>query len=296
MLTPKLFKFALMLPLMEDYKKANLTVDDKFQHVTIDDEEVHPNDVVGQLYDSHASHGGQEKHAHVFSSFNDVLSAFPSLILEGKKNLSKVGSFLKFYHGGQKIASGKSQNLFKCFDNSAMRNLIKFELQADDSVTLKTPIFEENFSKQDFQPVEEFLTEVCHLIEYSSLHQHSFDRQMLAYHLESFKNLSTELKEKFLPILESGLEFFRKNIEKAYGKENVEFFISQFAQSDDGKMPKNDHSQRILTTIEDVGTLKADDAFTKQGNSLRYIFSIFWILFLFYVIVWVFQIECYKDS
>merc|ERR1711879_934275 len=125
----------------------------------------------------------------------------------GRKNLSKVGSYLKFYHGGKKLASGKTANLFSCFNNSAMRNLIKFEKQADESVTLKTPIFEQNFLKQDFQPVENFLTDVCNLIEYSKLHQHSFDRQMMAYHLDSFKNLSTELKEKFLPILSSALEY-----------------------------------------------------------------------------------------
>ena len=176
------------------------------------------------------------------------------------------------------------------------QNLIKFELQADESVTLKTPIFEQNFSKQDFQPIENFLTDICNLTEYSKLHRHSFDRQMLVHHLESFKELTADLREKFLPILESGLEFFRKNIEKAYGKENVDFFISQIVQSEDGKMPKNDHSQRILTTIEDAGTLKDDPANIKQGNALRYIFSIFWMLFLFYVIYWVFQIECYKDS
>jgi len=145
-------------------------------------------------------------------------------------------------------------------------------------------------------PVEDFLTDVCSLIEYSKLHKNSFDRQMFAYHLESFNNLTSELKDNLMPVLESSLEYFRKNIEKTYGKENVDFIISQFVQSKDGKVPKNDHTQRVLTTIEDTGRLAEDSPSDRAAASLKYIFSICWMLFLFYVIVWVFQIDCYKDS
>ena len=178
-----------------------------------------------------------------------------------------------------------------------MKNLIRFEKVADESVKIQTPLFEETFSKEDFEPVEDFLTDVCSLIEYSKLHTNSFDRQMFAYHLESFNNLKSELKENLMPVLESSLEYFRKNIERTYGKDNVDFIVSQFVQSKDGKVPKNDHSQRVLATIEDTGKL-ADDSteFDRQGACLKYCFSIAWILFLFYVIVWVFQIDVYKDS
>ena len=216
-LSPKLFKFALMLPFSGDQQKAKLSLDEKFKHVTTEEDEVHPNDVIGQLYDAHVSHGGERKHAHVFSNFNDVMSTFSPLILEARKNVGKVAKFQNFYHGGKKLASGKAQNLSSCFSNLGAKDLIKLEKIADDeSVKVQTPLFEQTFSKEDFEPVENFLTEVCSLIDYSKLHKHSFDRQMMAYHLGSFDNLKSDLKENLTPVLESALEYFRKNIEKTY--------------------------------------------------------------------------------
>lgn len=269
-------------------------INEEISQINITDEEVHPNDIVGKIVHDHLIKGGSNKNAHVFSSFEDLTNTFEKLILEVKNN-SKNPEPFGLVHGGRKISNLRTKGLFDCFNRKNSGLGVNLKRMEDGKIRVTINGSNLHFDDETFMPFKAFLKDVCHIVEYSKLQYNDQNKNFLAYHMESYNDVSnSEHKENFVDLLGKGLKLFQENVYKAYGKDNVDMLVSKFRQMASGALPKFDHN-RVLAKVE-TGTTPSTGLGAHFAYSIKYVFGLTLLLIYIYTCVYIYLIEVFKDS
>jgi len=290
--SPKLFKFMLMVPTTKEElnDKTSAKVHEEIQEVSVTNNEIHPNDLVGSVLTDFFAKGGSSKFAHIFSKFDDMKNSFKRWIMEVNHVEKKP---LALTHGGKHLTSLKANNLNHCLlKNSQLGVKITYE---DDNVNVNLGDKVLTFTEEEFSPFETFLSDVCYLVEYCKLHYNDFGKNLMMHHLESYLAIAnSEHKDDFLKVLYNGVETMKNVIEKVYGTENVKFLVTKFMQAVGGSVPIVDHS-RILQAEDGTNeNLRLND--DDYAWSIRLIFGILFLFLIIYVCVYLYRMEVHKDS
>jgi hypothetical protein len=156
-----------------------------------------------------------------------------------------------------------------------------------------------SFTDEQFAPYENFLQQLCFLIESAKLHYQDFDRNMTVHHLDSFAQIvNSPHKDDFMQVLNSGLETLNTVFKKVYGNENVKLLVTKFVQAATS-LPKLDHG-RILADADEgtqegaaknLGLTSEDYAYP-----IRVIFAVVFFLTILYTAYYLYNMEVHRDS
>jgi len=296
--SPKLFKFMLMIPTNRDELSTSNqeSIHTDYKQTNILESDVHPTDLAGPLIKDFLIKGGKSASAHIISKSQELASAFKNFIVDLQPNTSTQK--IDLVHRGKKLSTFKTFDLYSCLERNPELGA-KISRKETGEYKLSVGEAQMTFSQEQFNPYKTFLEDVCYLVEYAKLNYNDFNNNTLIYHLESYVSVVNSLyKDAFLKVLNNALESFKNTISKTFGDKNVDFLVSMFTQTENGSLPKLDHS-RILSEEADTGNsepeLKApttDDA----GYTIRLVSGVIMFFLYFYVCVYIYDINVYKDS
>lgn len=123
---------------------------------------------------------------------------------------------------------------------------------------------------------------------------------LLIHHLESFLEVASgEYKEDFMTVMFNAVDLVKKNVEKIFGADNIQFLVSKFVQTAAGSVPMINHGRILAEQADDGGNSKKDtqnDDSSDFAHSIRLIFGVVFFFLIMYVSVYLYRMEVYKDS
>lgn len=268
-----------------DYKQSNMMGAD-----------VHPADLAGSLIKDFLIKGGDSKSAHIISKSQELASALKNFVVELKPNTSNQK--IDLVHRGQAVSSLRTNGLYSCLVSNPELGA-KLSRKRTGEYIISIGEAEMTFTAEQFTPYKTFLEDVCYLVEYAKLHWNDFNNTALIYHLESYVNVASSIyKDAFLKVLNNALGAFKNRISKTFGSDRADFLVSMFAQTEAGSVPTINHG-RILEGEADTGntdTGKVGDQTSDDfAYSIRLVTAFVLFFIFFYVCIYIYDIEVYKD-